>query len=465
MAVRALARYPRPGKRTRYAARIFWPLAFCLCQLLPVRAQNLETIVVTGTRVPRAQAQPGSATLIDAATIRARNDANVFDLLSDTPGLYVRLPGGRANTGSIFIRGSEPNYGAVLIDGIQVNDPTNTRGGSFDFSTLDIDAIERIEILRAPQSPIYGSDALSGVINVITRTGSETLSGGADIELGTDAYSRAGVQLGGPAPGHSLFNIRLSGINEGSSSDPAEFRGHSFAGKLTSHPDEPVNFALFARHSAAKAAAFPDDSGGERLAILREKETRDTRDASLGLEIGRALTERTSLHVNASLFEHDEQVSSPGVAAGVRNGIPENTRDSGFSRRAVNVFLTTTLGDSLHAAYGIGYQQENGDAKSLIRFAPQFALPADYELGRDNVGIYGELDYRVGGLRVSPAFRADKTEDAGTVTTGKITLSYQLSARPTGFHLTFGEGFKLPSLFALADPLVGNATLEPETAD
>lgn len=457
--------------------RVSWKhaaLACCLPGIVgqPLRgnaqepAATLETIVVTGSRVRRIDPQMGSTTVIDEQAIEERNDSNVLDLLRDVPGVHVSLPGGRGNLGSIFIRGSEPNYGTVLVDGIQVNDPTNTRGGSFDFSTLNIDSIERIEILTAPQSSIYGSDALSGVINVITHSGTETLTAGADVEFGSQDYGRAGVRLSGPAPRGNLFSVRLGGISEGESSDPAEFQSHSLAGKFSSATGGPFDFSVYARHASTDATAFPDDSGGDRLAVLRDKDLRESRDTSFGFDTDSMLTERTNLHVGGSLFEHDEQVFSPGVAPGVRNGIPENSGDSNFSRSALTVFLTTDLSDLLQAAYGLGYQKEDGDGSTLITLAPQFVIPTSYQLDRDNLGVFGEIDYRVSrAFSVAAALRVDDTDGAGTVNTGKITLAYALPGRPARFHLTWGEGFKLPSLFALGDPLVGNPTLQSETAD
>ena len=127
--------------------RVSWKHAALACCLLGIcfgqpsrgNAQEptptLETITVIGSRVPRTDPQIASITVIDEQAIEARNDSNGRDLLRDVPGVHVSHPGGRGNLGSIFIRASEPNYGAVLVDGIQVNDPTNTRGGSFDFST------------------------------------------------------------------------------------------------------------------------------------------------------------------------------------------------------------------------------------------------------------------------------------------------------------------------------------------
>ncbi|MED5535882.1 MAG: TonB-dependent receptor [Pseudomonadota bacterium] len=424
---------------------------------------TLETITVIGTRIPSVEAQIGSVTVIDEQTIRERNDSNIFDLLRDVPGVHASLPGGQGSLGSVFIRGSEPNYGAILIDGVQVNNPTNTRGGSFDFSSLDINAIERIEILRAPQSSIYGSNALSGVINLITRSGSKALTASTDLELGTHDYFRAGIQLGGPVPRGGVYNIRLNNTTE---HGLEEFKNRSFTSKFTSEIDKPFNFSIHARHSLTESEAFPDDSGGSRLAVLREKSLREARGTSLGFDAESIITNRTSLHISGSLFEHAEQAFSPAVISGVRSGIPENTGDTDFSRGSLNIFLSSGVTNSMHTIYGIEYQEESGSGTSLIQLEPPFKLPTNYQLDRNNLSAYGEINYAVSqNFTLGTALRIDDPDSAEIVHTGKISLAYTLPNHPTRLHLTWGEGFKLPSLYSLGDPLVGNPTLKPETAD
>ena len=132
----------------------------------------IAPVVVTASRIPGTLADTtASVTIISQSDIAARSPASVTELLRQVPGMHVDQPGGRGSTSSVYIRGSDPNYTLVLMDGIVVNDPTNNRGGSFDFSTLDIEHIERIEIVRGPLSAVYGSNALGGVINIITREG------------------------------------------------------------------------------------------------------------------------------------------------------------------------------------------------------------------------------------------------------------------------------------------------------
>ncbi|HEY1411149.1 MAG TPA: TonB-dependent receptor plug domain-containing protein, partial [Rhodopila sp.] len=137
----------------------------CGCALiaLPAMAQpTSENVIVTGTRLVGEDAG-SNATVLDAETIQARDPSSVTDLLRDLPGVFVQQSGGRGSVVSLFTRGAKPNFTLVLLDGVKANDPTNTRGGSYDFSTLDLNDIERIEFVRGPASAIYGSDAVGGV--------------------------------------------------------------------------------------------------------------------------------------------------------------------------------------------------------------------------------------------------------------------------------------------------------------
>ncbi|MDA0790768.1 MAG: TonB-dependent receptor plug domain-containing protein [Proteobacteria bacterium] len=159
----------------------------------------MENIIVTGTRLDATvEVMPGHVTVIDRALIEQRNDASVLDLLRSVSGVHVTQLGGRGGISSVHIRGAEPNFTIVLVDGIKVNDPNNTDGGSFDFSTLNLSQIERIEIARGAQSSVYGSDGLSGIISISTRSAAEpgvviSAEAGADSLLRTSLHGNAGL--------------------------------------------------------------------------------------------------------------------------------------------------------------------------------------------------------------------------------------------------------------------------------
>ncbi len=159
---------------------------------------TLDPIVVTATAAPAPLSQTSaSVAVITREQIEARQAVSVTDLLRNVAGLHIDQPGARGSVSSVYIRGGDPSFTLVLIDGVKVNDSTNNRGGSFDFSTLSTDHIERIEIVRGPLSVLYGSDAVSAVINIITRRGSAEPVISAEVAGGRDAYVRTLMQLRG----------------------------------------------------------------------------------------------------------------------------------------------------------------------------------------------------------------------------------------------------------------------------
>src|SRR3954467_5489279 len=194
------------------------PALVCgLLLLLPhaagAQSGNTEHVIVTGTRLA-GQDSDSNVSVIDAAMIAARGSASAVDLLRDLPGVFVQQSGGRGSVVSLFTRGAKPNFTLVLLDGVKANDPTNTRGGSYDFSTLDLNDIERIEFVRGPASAVYGSDAVGGVINIISRRGGDALEAVLTADGGSFGYARVAGHVGGPIGGGSA-NLGLSYTDDG----------------------------------------------------------------------------------------------------------------------------------------------------------------------------------------------------------------------------------------------------------
>lgn len=139
--------------------------------MLPLRLRIgalQEAIVVSASQVQVARSEaPASLTVITAADLRARQIETVADALRDVPGLSVVRSGGRGALTSVFPRGGASNYTLVLIDGIR----SNAFGGAFDFAHLSVANVDRIEIVRGPQSAQYGSEAIGAVVHIVTRRG------------------------------------------------------------------------------------------------------------------------------------------------------------------------------------------------------------------------------------------------------------------------------------------------------
>ena len=133
----------------------------------PIPKQDL-VVTVSSEAIP-VSASAASVTVISANQIRQSGTQSVSDILRQVPFLHMQRAGGQGGLTTVFMRGAKENLVMVMIDGVPVNDITNTLGGSFDFSTLSTDNVERIEVVRGPMSSLYGSEAIAGVINIISR--------------------------------------------------------------------------------------------------------------------------------------------------------------------------------------------------------------------------------------------------------------------------------------------------------
>jgi len=135
---------------------------------------SLPRVVITATRVDvPAGAAISASTIIDRELIDRSGVRDVAELLRLVPGISVARSGGPGAQSSLFLRGGENDYVRVLIDGVQVNDP----GGAIDLAWLSVDDVDRVEVVRGPASVLYGTDAVTGVVQLFTRRGSASAAG------------------------------------------------------------------------------------------------------------------------------------------------------------------------------------------------------------------------------------------------------------------------------------------------
>src|SRR5438874_8083064 len=155
----------------------------------------LKPVVVTATRVPVAADLIASAvTVLRGSDLVAQGIRTVADALQTVPGAHVVETGSYGGQTSLFMRGGESDYVKVLLDGV----PLNQAGGAIDLAHLTTDNVDRIEIVRGPVSVLYGTDAVTGVVQIFTRSGQGTPQMGAELRAGTYGASDVGLDvLGG----------------------------------------------------------------------------------------------------------------------------------------------------------------------------------------------------------------------------------------------------------------------------
>ena len=424
---------------------------------------QIESVTITGTRISSDQSPiSGLTTVITREMIEARADENIIDLLRGESGVHVAQSGGRGGVASVQLRGGDPNFTLVLVDGIKVNDPTNARGGSFDFSALPLAQVERIEITRGAQSSVYGSDSLGGVISITTRESADP-GGMVDIVLGESGFRRTSISVSSSVTDISQLSLTASSEDDGDILVGNEFANDSLTGSYSLNDGDALSISVRGLLSSSESRAFPDDSGGPRLSVLRALGDREKDQLAVSASARYQYTDQLELNLLLGTNKHDEISSSPAVAPGVRDGVPASNIDSEFRRENVAIHGALNWSENTQAILGIDYLREDGELAGQIELFPGFALPQDFALDRTTTGFFSEFAHRPSEqFGVNLSLRIDKADGFEERITGRLGVEYQSgNAR---FFVSGGEGFKLPSFYALGHALVGNADLKPETS-
>ena len=448
------------------AGRVAMPLCLLLCAV-PAHgpsAAEPESIMVTGSRLPGAvRADDSNVTVLDRAQIKERHASSVVELLRTIPGMVVEQAGGRGSVASVFTRGAKPNFTLVLLDGVRLNDPTNTRGGSFDFATLSLDDIDRVEIIRGPSSAIYGSDAVGGVINIITRKGTDHFTGDAEAAIGQYGFWQSAAELRGPVAG-ATASLGVSRLDNGRPVDGSQFRGSVLNGSVTAAPWDRAKLVLTGRYSVSDAASFPDSSGGPLLAVIRDLDRRQIDEGILGAALDLNLASWLSQGLAYGLYGRSSDETSPGVAPSAQDpsGVPRSTDAVTYRRNEITWINRASLDPDAALVLGLDTLLESGVDDGALFFG-RFQLPTRYALDRTIWSGFSEARYApFAFLEVSAGAREDVPTHAPAHFSPKLAARGTSAATGTVLELDWGEGFKLPSLYALGNPLVGDPHLLPE---
>jgi len=437
--------------------------AVLLC--LPTIAQaDSENVLVTATRLSGGLTG-SNVSILDAQAISARNPGSVVDLLRDLPSVYVQQSGGRGSVVSLFTRGAKPNFTLVLLDGVKANDPTNTRGGSYDFSTLDLNDIERIEFVRGPASAVYGSDAVGGVINIISRRGGDRLEAGVTADGGSFGYVRAAGHVGGPL-GPATANLGFSYTDNGIPVDGSTLKGTSLDAVLDLPRIAGTSISFNGRYGSSIATAFPDSSGGPRLAALRTLDRRDIREGVFGAHASRDLAAWWSVALDYGFYGRGSIATSPGVAPSAQTpfGIPANGDNARFMRHQATWTNRFAPLPGLDAAIGMDMQAEHGVDDGYLMFGPAKA-PTHFALNRTLWAGFAEARYQmIPAFKLSGSARYDDTGNTHHFSP-QVRADYGVADWGTQFQLSWSKAYKLPSFYALGNPIVGDPHLKPEEAE
>lgn len=425
----------------------------------------LEHMTVTASRNPVPMWEAGSSvTVITQADIDRRQTPYLVDLLRSVPGLAVNQQGGPGKFAQIRVRGAEANQVLVMLDGIEVNDMT--RADDFDFSTLTTSDIARIEVVRGPQSSLWGSDALAGVINIITKQASRRFEATASGEGGSFGTRQFSGSVGHAGESYrlrlGLNHLSTNGTNVSTTgSEDDAYRTTSVNLKADWQAHEKLSFDAVARvadmHNETDSGAFtgiPVDSDGQT----------DMFEAYAAANARASLFDGRWTHWLGGAWTRTDNVDVDRLSGS--NGRVQGDKYS-IDYQTTVTFNTPSFYDAGHSlTFAIDYEERYFKQRAPISFG------ADPNQDRriDTIGYVGEYRLRLfDATTVSASVRHDDNSDFDNVTTFRVSLSQRVSPWGTVVSGAYGTGQKDPTFFDRFGyssggffPFVGNSDLKPE---
>ena len=420
-----------------------------------------QVVVTAGRAADKLSEVPVSTTVIDATALRRRQAVAISDILSSTPGVTVTRNGGVGGATQVRIRGAEAEQTAVLIDGVKLNDPSST-GGGYNFATLLAGDIDRIEVLRGPQSTLWGSQAIGGVVSMITKTPDGPLSGDATVEGGSraTAYARVGVGAGGDWGGWRLAagSYTTAGISSfdetmgGKEKDG--YRNTSVSGRLNVNLTSDLALDARVAYAAGRnefdgSAPTPPFALGDSLEYGKIRELVSYVGGRLSSFDG-ALQSR----LGYGYTQTDRDNYNPTLA-------PTKTFDSRGTDNTLEYQGTWTINPIWRAVFGAETERSWFRTASPSPFDPN---PTPIRHAATLNSVYAQLQAKpVAGITLTGGVRHDDHDTFGGATTYQAGAAWSPNEGVTIVRANYGEGFKAPSLYQLFSPY-GDLNLKPEEA-
>jgi len=413
-----------------------------------------EKVVVTADRIEESVANVGSAvSVITSEEIDESGALWLIEVLERTPGLSTARSGGPGAAATVFLRGTNSNHTLFMVDGVKLNSPTT---GSYDFSHLQLaaDQIERIEIVRGPQSPLYGSEAMGGVINVITKRGAGPATWGIEAEGGSYDSGRIHTWVNGQASA-VRYAGSVSYLDTGGFSAAAESRGNpeaddlrnvSYSGRLDYSSTTGFSLDGFVR-------GFDSDLGFDDYVFgIGPADNVNNRQTNQEIYAGAAVGYQSSHWTTRLAFSDSEADLRTDTPDGFYTAftLDAAVRELDWQNEVIVTGSQTLIG-------GVEYRREQAEVLSTSSFDE-----SGYNERVDVVGLY--LHDRIDVADVAAFTLGGRYEDhsrfGGKWTfratgTGRLTPNLRL-------HGSAGSAFRSPALNDLYFPIYGNLDLKPE---
>lgn len=411
--------------------------------------RTLNEVVVTATKFPKNQNETGKVlTVIDAEQLQRSAGKDVSQLLNEQVGIVIN--GANSNPGkdkSVFLRGAGSQYTLILLDGIPVNDPSGV-GGAFDLRLLPVDQIERIEILKGSQSTLYGTDAIAGVINIITKKkGDKPVGGFGMLSYGSYNTFKGNVGVSGSTNkldynlGYTRF--QTDGISEAKDEtgngnfDKDGYNQNSFQLNLGIKPTDKFSIRPFVRYTdydgKYDGGAFADDTTAVYTTKL----------------LNYGLTGQFNLLKGAINLQYSRSKTERNFESAFGKYPFKGNFDN------AEVFVNHDLGSNFQMLAGINYQNLNMADEKAVKKNPSINITSPY--ASFFVKNLGGFSAEVGG-------RYNNHSEFGSAFTYSINPSYLINKQVKLF-VNYSTGFKAPTLSELYGQFGANDKLKPQESN
>jgi vitamin B12 transporter len=449
----------------------FLPFALIAGQQKSEKTDLHHEIVVTASRIATPTKEIAtSVTVITKQELEQTKKTTIIEALQEVLGISILQSGPVGSSASVMFRGANSEHTLVMIDGVEVNDPI-TPARTYDFSHLRVEGIERVEILRGPQSTLYGSDAMAGVINIITQKGQEkprfhlsslggsysTFSGSAGLTGSMERFHYSFWSSSITSQGFSAANAALEGNTEADG-----YNNLSLSARMDYDISDNIDLNFSARFIDTKSdidnygSAFGDDPNN-----IQTYNSLYLKGHIRGLFLKNKWEQEMTLSHIASNRETDNPADEQHPFDADRSHYKSRLYKLDWQN---NLFLhkSNTL------TFGAEYQQEHGESSfhSESIWGPSTSL---FPLKKaNNTGIYIQDQMRLEGVFfLTSGIRLDSHSQSGHSITYRIAPAFFIQHTNTKLKATYGTGFKSPSLYQLYAPgnvwgPIGNENLKPE---
>lgn len=419
-----------------------------------VGANGVAELVVVATRTAQPIEKIGaSVSVLTQTIIEASQAISVSDLLAQQPSVNVTRNGGPGQSTSLNIRGAESQHTVVLIDGVKLNDPSSTQGG-FNSGNLLVGDIARIEILRGAQSTLWGSQAIGGVVNIVTADPTVPFTSSVEAEAGARKTGYLRAAAGGAT---DKVTWRLAGGYYTTDGFSAYKTGAEKDGYQNTGVSGRVRIALAPSVSAEVRSVYSkgkndfDTFNGDSAEFGRTEELVVYTGLNFALLDG-----RWNNRLAYAYTDTDRQNLNPARPTG------PITFDAAGKNKRVEYQGVFAISDIVTATFGA----ETEKARMRSRSPTAATQNAPFRTGRVGVdGLYAQLQVEpVQGLTLTGGLRYEDHDTYGNHTLGQLAAAWTPNAGDTVVRASFGQGFRAPGLYELYSEY-GNTNLSPEDFD